>query len=290
MKQSFSLPGNKFEVLDQLKSFQTPLEKIDYLEVLAHDMRDKLDWMKSDEASREPGNELEFLKRNDSLSAEAQVKRQLKALQTEHRKELQRRRKLAWIGFKRLPFPVVWDQDSYLEWEASIEGKHRKHDWCLWLRQGLVQSGDNDWCFKDTVIRQARLDALDKGETDDEILWYCLSIDQGFVDFLEIQKINPITQAPGGRGKKATPELHKVIWRAYRYVCTSLIENPSAQEVWNALKADPMMFDPESIVLEDSLSDDKFFYLLPNLSEPKSYKRLSLDTRLSLLKKNPPKI
>ena len=69
MKQSFPLPGNKFEVLEQLKSFQTPLEKIDYLEVLAHDMRDKLDWMKRDEASKEPGNELEFLKRNDSLSA-----------------------------------------------------------------------------------------------------------------------------------------------------------------------------------------------------------------------------
>ena len=81
-----------------------------------------------------------------------------------------------------------------------------------------------------------------------------------------------------------------MIWRAYSYVCTSLIENPSAQNVWNALKPDPMMFGPESIVLEDSLSDDKFFYLLPNISEPKSYKRLSLDTRLSLLKKNPPKI
>ena len=43
MNQSFPLPGNKFEVLDQLESFQTPLEKIDYLEVLAHEMRDKLD-------------------------------------------------------------------------------------------------------------------------------------------------------------------------------------------------------------------------------------------------------
>ena len=71
MKQSFPLRGNKFQVLEQLKSFQTPLEKIDYLEVLAHDMRDKLDWMKRDEASREPGNELELSKRNDSLSAEA---------------------------------------------------------------------------------------------------------------------------------------------------------------------------------------------------------------------------
>ena len=119
MNQSFPLPGKKFEVLEQLKSFQTPLEKIDYLEVLAHDMRDKLDWMKSDEASREPGNELEFLKRNDSLSAEAQVKRQLKALQTEHRKELERRRKLAWIGFKRLPF--LWSGTRILTWSGRLQ-------------------------------------------------------------------------------------------------------------------------------------------------------------------------
>ena len=103
MNQSFPLPGNKFEVLDQLKSFQTPLEKIDYLEVLAHDMRDKLDWIKRDEASKEPGNELEFLKRNDSLSAEAQVKRQLKALQTEHRKELQRRLNLPGLDSRGCP-------------------------------------------------------------------------------------------------------------------------------------------------------------------------------------------
>ena len=42
--------------------------------------------------------------------------------------------------------------------------------------------------------------------------------------------------------------------------------------------------------LKDSFNDDEFFYQLPNLSAPKSYKRISLDTRLNLLKKNPLKI
>ena len=51
-----------------------------------------------------------------------------------------------------------------------------------------------------------------------------------------------------------------------------------------------MMFDPERIIIEDSFNDDEFFYQLPNLSAPKSYKRISLDTRLNLLKKNPLKI
>jgi hypothetical protein len=188
-----------------------------------------------------------------------------------------------------LPFPIVWDLDTYLEWEAPIEAKGRKHDWCLWLRQGLIKNEGDDWRFKDNILRHARLDAIDKGETDDEILWCCLSIGEEFVHFLDIQMVNPSTQLPTGRGKRATPELHKVIWRAYRYASTS-IEIPSAQEVWGALQSDPMMFDPERIVMEDSFSKDEFFYLTPNSSEPKSYKRISLDTRLNILKKNPPKV
>ena len=289
MTSSFPLPRDKFEVVSQLEAIKTPLEKIDYLEVLAHEMRDKLDWMKRHEASVEPGNEIELLRRKDSLSAEREITKQLRDLKSEYKKDLERRQKLAWPEHKRLPFPIVWDQDTYLEWEAPIEAKGRKHDWCLWLRQGLIKNEGDDWRFKDNILRQARLDAIDKGETDDEILWCCLSIGEEFVHFLDIQMVNPSTQLPIGRGKRAVPELHKVIWRAYRNARTS-IEFPSAQEVWDALQSDPMMFDPERIVMEDSLSKDEFFYLIPNSSEPKSYKRISLDTRLNLLKKNPPKV
>ena len=289
MTSSFHIPRVKVEVATQLKDFKTPLEKIDYLEILAYEIRDKLDWMKRHEASVEPGNEIELLRRKDSLSAEREITKQLRDLKSEYKKDLERRQKLAWPEHKRLPFPIVWDQVTYLEWEAPIEAKGRKHDWCLWLRQGLIKNEGDDWRFKDNILRQARLDAIDKGETDDEILWCCLSIGEEFVHFLDIQMVNPSTQLPIGRGKRAVPELHKVIWRAYRNARTS-IEFPSAQEVWGALQSDPMMFDPERIVMEDSFSKDEFFYLTPNSSEPKSYKRISLDTRLNLLKKNPPKV
>ncbi len=289
MTSSFPLPRDKFEVVSQLEAIKTPLEKIDYLEILAYEIRDKLDWMKRHEASVEPGNEIELLRRKDSLSAEREITKQLRDLKSEYKKDLERRQKLAWPEHKRLPFPIVWDQVTYLEWEAPIEAKGRKHDWCLWLRQGLIKNEGDDWRFKDNILRQARLDAIDKGETDDEILWCCLSIGEEFVHFLDIQMVNPSTQLPIGRGKRAVPELHKVIWRAYRNARTS-IEFPSAQEVWDALQSDPMMFDPERIVMEDSFSKDEFFYLIPNSSEPKSYKRISLDTRLNLLKKNPPKV
>ena len=284
------LPQNRSEVDKQLEDIKTPLDKIDYLEVLSHELRNKLDWMKRKEAAKEPGNKIELSNRQGVLSAEMHVKREIKKLRTEYKKEVERREKLAWPGHNRLLFPVAWDQDTYMNHESQIETKRRKHDWCLWLRQGLIKYEGDDWRFKDNILRQARLDAIDQGETDDEILWCCLSVEQQFVDFLDIQKVSPYTQPPTGRGKKTTPELHKVIWRAYRYVSTTIAENPSAQEVWDSLRADPMMFDPERIIIEDSFNDDEFFYQLPNLSAPKSYKRISLDTRLNLLKKNPLKI
>ena len=289
MTSSFHIPRVKVEVATQLKDFKTPLEKIDYLEILAYEIRDKLDWMKRHEASVEPGNEIELLRRKDSLSAEREITKQLRDLKSEYKKDLERRQKLAWPEHKRLPFPIVWDLDTYLEWEAPIEAKGRKHDWCLWLRQGLIKNEGEDWRFKDNILRHARLDAIDRGETDDEILWCCLSIGYEFVHFLDIQMVNPPAQLPTGRGKRATPELHKVIWRAYKYASTS-IEIPSAQEVWSAMQSDPIMFDPERIVMEDSFSKNEFFYLIPNSSEPKSYKRVSLDARLNILKKNPPKV
>ena len=284
------LPQDISEVDKQLESIKTPLEKIDYLEVLSHELRNKIDWMKRKEAAKEPGNKEELSNRQEVLYAEKHVNKAIKKLQTDHKKAVEHRKKNAWPGHNRLLFPVAWDQDTYMNLESQIEAKRRKHDWCLWLRQGLIKNEGDDWRFKDNILRQARLEAIDQGETDDEILWYCLSVDQEFVDFLDIQKVNPSTQTPTGRGKKATPELHKVIWRAYRYASTTSAENPSAQEVWDSLRADPMMFDPERIIIEDSFNDDEFFYQLPNLSAPKSYKRISLDTRLNLLKKNPLKI
>ena len=284
------LPQDISEVDKQLESIKTPLEKIDYLEVLSHELRNKIDWMKRKEAAKEPGNKEELSNRQEVFYAEKHVNKAIKKLQTDHKKAVEHRKKNAWPGHNRLLFLVAWDQDTYMNLESQIEAKRRKHDWCLWLRQGLIKNEGDDWRFKDNILRQARLEAIDQGETDDEILWYCLSVDQEFVDFLDIQKVNPSTQTPTGRGKKATPELHKVIWRAYRFASTTIAENPSAQEVWDSLRADPMMFDPERIIIEDSFNDDEFFYQLPNLSAPKSYKRISLDTRLNLLKKNPLKI
>ena len=224
------------------------------------------------------------------MYAEKHVNREIEKLKIEHKKELERRRKLSWPGQNRLLFPVAWDQDTYMNHESQIETKRRKHDWCLWLRQGLIKNEGDDWRFKDNILRQARLDAIDQGETDDEILWCCLSVDQEFVDFLDIQKVNPSTQPPTGRGKKATPELHKVIWRAYRYASTTIAENPTTQEVWDSLRADPMMFDPKRILIEDQIDEEELWYIPHPETAEKKYSRNSLNSMLSRLKKIPPKI
>ena len=161
MSQSFQIPRDKFEVNKQLEAFQTPLDKIDFLEVLSHELHNKLDWMKRKEAAKEPGHKIELSNRQGVLSAEMHVKREIKKLRTEHKKELERRKKHAWPGQNRLLFPVAWDQDTYMNHESQIEAKRRKHDWCLWLRQGLVKNEGDDWRFKDNILRQARLDAID---------------------------------------------------------------------------------------------------------------------------------
>ena len=161
MSQSFMLPQDISEVDKQLESIKPPLEKIDYLEVLSHELRNKIDWMKRKEAAKEPGNKEELSNRQEVLYAEKHVNREIKKLQKEHKKAVERREKLAWPGHNRLLFPVAWDQDMYMNHESQIEAKRRKHDWCLWLRQGLIKNEGDDWRFKDNILRQARLDAID---------------------------------------------------------------------------------------------------------------------------------
>jgi hypothetical protein len=103
MSQSIPIPRDKFEVDKQLEAFQTPVEKMDYLEVLSHELRNKLDWMKRKEAAKEPGNKIELSNRQGVLSAEMHVNREIKKLQIEHKKELDRRKKLAWPALKCCP-------------------------------------------------------------------------------------------------------------------------------------------------------------------------------------------
>ena len=92
------LPRNKSEVDEQLEVFQNPLDKIDFLEVLSHELRNKLDWMKRKEAAKEPGNIIELSNRQGVLSAEMHVNREIKKLRTEHKKELERRKNMPGSG------------------------------------------------------------------------------------------------------------------------------------------------------------------------------------------------
>ena len=95
MSHSFMLPRDKSEVDEQLEAIKTPLDKIDFLEVLSHELRNKIDWMKRKEAEKEPRNKVELSNCQEVLYAEKHVNRQKKKLQIEHKKELERRKKLA---------------------------------------------------------------------------------------------------------------------------------------------------------------------------------------------------
>ena len=84
------LSQNRSEVDKQLEAIKTPLDKIDYLEVLSHELRNKLDWMKR----KEPGNKEELSNRQEVLYAEKHVNKAIKKLQTDHKKAVEHRKKM----------------------------------------------------------------------------------------------------------------------------------------------------------------------------------------------------
>ena len=54
--------------------------------------------------------------------------------------------------------------------------------------------------------------------------------------------------------------------------------------------ADPIMFDPKRILIEDSINKYKLFYYPKPGLKRNVYKLSSFDSMLSRLKKNPPQI
>ena len=68
------------------------------------------------------------------------------------------------------------------------------------------------------------------------------------------------------------------------------MKSQSAQEVWDALQLDPMMFDPKRILIEDQIDEKELWYYPNHEAEEKKYSRNSLNSMLSRLKKNPPQI
>jgi len=65
---------------------------------------------------------------------------------------IKEREKKAWKGHVRLPYPVVWDRDSYNKIEPEVREKGKKKEWIEWLLKNLNEGNKKYWTFEQWLL------------------------------------------------------------------------------------------------------------------------------------------
>ena len=152
------------------------------------------------------------------------VTSQISNLETEYADLIGTRKKKAWPGHERLPFPVVWNRKSYNKVEPEIKTAGRKSEWIDWLLQNLTEGDDEYWQYEDRVLNAAQLDIfyyIDFLGESFSVSSSCSRINNNFVVFLfNAQKVlelkTGVTQRsprPKNPYKRGFNELDKLIIR-----------------------------------------------------------------------------
>ena len=99
-----------------------------------------------------------------------------------------KRKKKAWQGHDRLPFPVVWNRKSYNKVVPEINNKGRKNQWIEWLLKNLTEGEDDHWQYEDRVLNAAELDIayyLNFLEGSFSVSSSCSRINNDFVEYMK---------------------------------------------------------------------------------------------------------
>ena len=112
-----------------------------------------------------------------------------------------------WRKGRQSPYPLVWNEDKFREYERMIKEAGLSEDWVRWLLRGLSSSindpdYDDSLSFTSSVLNQARIDAENKGEDGQGLLWECMSVSVSFRKFLEEQKENMPQHSPDEKQDK----------------------------------------------------------------------------------------
>ena len=76
---------------------------------------------------------------------------ELKKLEKEISKHLSERAKYTWKGHTRLPYPVVWDRNSYNKIEPEIRKAGKKKEWIDWLLKNLNEGEVEGWTYDEWI-------------------------------------------------------------------------------------------------------------------------------------------
>ena len=172
LRYTLPIPRSLEELKLQLDELHTFSERLELLNILEHELRDKLQGIK--------GNPFEDVGFSDKASQAIidswkDIKSKIPNIRKHLNQELEGKAKgfefNEWRKGRQSPYPLVWNEDKFREYERMIHEAGLLEDWVRWLLRGFSSSIndpdiDDSLSFTSSVLNQARIDAENKGEEE----------------------------------------------------------------------------------------------------------------------------
>ena len=102
---------------------------------------------------------------------------------------IKEREKKAWNNHVRLPYPLVWNRDSYNKIEPEVREKGKKREWIEWLLKNIVEGKGEKWTYEQWVLNAVDNEDyyLDFAEKEFDVVYPSLmvgTLDNQFIVFL----------------------------------------------------------------------------------------------------------
>ena len=157
------------------------------------------------------------------------VEKEIKFLKSKNTLQIAERKKKAWKGHERLPYPVVWDKESYSKIEPEVRETGKKKEWIDWLIKHLDDKAGKYWTYEKWIVNSVSSEEFYISFAQEPYEVMCPSnivavIDNEFVIFLlNLQKIlslkeenKKIKAVVGGPVSLEKNELDKIIIKTIR--------------------------------------------------------------------------
>ena len=166
------IPSTVDELKQNIRSFRTKAEQIEYLAEIKYFFQRKL--------SQDKNKDVEY--------CNSDIKKIIKYAE----KEINN---LGGKPEKWTEYPLVTDITDYNEIKRSMKEEGKLNDWVEWMLSNVEPSEKEYiglkenlvWSYNDIVLRQTKLDCIEQGKEYKELLWNALNLDDKFVEHLKRQ-------------------------------------------------------------------------------------------------------
>ena len=123
------------------------------------------------------------------------VDEEIQSMKVEFADLIKEREKKAWKGHVRLPYPVVWDRDSYNKIEPEVRETGKKGEWINWLLKNLKEGYGKNWTYEQWILNAVENEDYYWGfaENEHEVEYPSILVgtleDQFIVFLFNVQKV-----------------------------------------------------------------------------------------------------